>query len=103
MNAITERAETAMQRCLFKAERVNSGWTEQAHALLRRYLSCWETMEFLTEDFAGWAELHGLPVPHDKRAMGGIMKSAARSGTIIRAGYREDKWASIKTVWRKSV
>lgn len=95
MNA---RAETAIQKSLFKAERLNNGWVEQAHALLRRY--CWGRFNaFLTEDFAAFAELHGLPEPLERRAYGGIIRAAAKAGVIRRVGYATDRYCSPKALW----
>ncbi len=99
MNAAIDRADRAMAQCADKANRLHDGWTVQAHKLLRRYLSCWPTVTFLTEDFQSWAHLEGLPIPHDNRAMGGVMKSAARAGLIRRQGYATDKFCSPKTLW----
>jgi hypothetical protein len=106
MNAITERAEIAMTECLARADRINAGlWSAKAHELLVRYLKTAPngfevTMTFLTEQFVDWATWRGLAVPPDPRAIGGIMRAAAKAGIIVRAGYRQDRWGSIKTAWR---
>lgn len=35
-------------------------------------------------------------------AIGAIIQRAARAGLIVKAGYREDKFCSPKTLWRRA-
>ncbi len=99
LNLKFDRSDQAMTAALAKADRVTAGlWSARAHELLARFLVA-HPGEFLTEDFVTWATWRGLPVVAEPRAIGGIIRAAAKAGVIVRVGYRADRWNSIKAVW----
>lgn len=98
--------EKGMKHALANANRVETGWSERAYALLLQFLSALpKDRRFMTETFRLYAFDHGLPSPPSLRAFGSIAMRAAREGKIVRMGY--GTVTNIKahrcfaSVWRK--
>lgn len=77
-------------------------WADEAYLAL-----CWfakRNPTFMTEDVRDFAHGHGLPLPPDGRAWGGVINRALRSHLIERIGYAPMKsvncHANPKSVWK---
>lgn len=60
-------------------------WSDKAYAHLLEYIKT--NSQFKTEDARAYAEKQGLEEPPSKRAWGGVVLRAARSGFIIKGGH----------------
>src|SRR5262249_18380456 len=95
------RRDLGMARASGHAESVSPNWNNEADRALRLFVKT--AGEFLTEDFVQWTLDHSIAQPPDKRAWGAVIHRAPRGGPIFRVGYKTDKYASPKAVWRASV
>lgn len=98
--------EKGMAKALANANRVETGWSERAYALLLQFLSGLTTdRRFMTEQFRKFAYEKGLPAPPSERAHGSIMLRAARAGLIVRIGFAKvtnpKAHQATGSVWRK--
>lgn len=93
--------DTAIQRAIDHADRVEPKWSEQAYAFLDRYL---RTHAQLTSEDVRDAAAGEVPEPPNLRAWGGVFQRAARAGAIQRAGYdtaRDPRvHCNVVTVWK---
>lgn len=102
----TERRDDGIARAVDHADRVSHAWSVLAYQTLIEYLNfthnvVGDDLAFLAEDFTGYALARHVPKPPDNRAFGAIIQRAARAGLIVKAGYREDRYCSPKTLWRR--
>lgn len=95
----TERRDDGMRRAVDHADRVSHAWSVLAYQFVQHYLAY--DGPFLAEELVRAAYDYGIPEPPDARAWGAIMNRAARAGLIVKAGYREDRYCSPKTLWRR--
>ena len=95
------RRDDGIQRAVDHADRVSHAWSVLAYQTLIEYIRYTDTY-FLAEDFTGYALARHVPKPPDNRAFGAIIQRAARAGLIVKAGYREDRYCSPKTLWRRA-
>lgn len=99
------RRDDGIQRAVDHADRVSHAWSVLAYQTLLEYLKFVPDPfgdGFIAEDFTGYALARRVPKPPDNRAFGAIIQRAARAGLIVKAGYREDKFCSPKTLWRRA-
>ena len=100
------RRDDGMKRAVDHADRVSHAWSVLAYQTLIDYLNYRNNTGtdagFLAEDFTGYALARRVPKPPDNRAFGAIIQRAARAGLIVKAGYREDRYCSPKTLWRRA-
>ena len=76
----------AITAAVAHADRVHSGWSDEAYALLLQYMAA--NQRFKAEDVRNYAhKTRGLPNPPDPRAWGGVIQRAAREGRIMKACY----------------
>ena len=94
------RRDDGMKRAVDHADRVSHAWSVLAYQMLIDYLRY--DGPFLAEEYVAWAKDGGIPDPPDNRAFGAIIQRAARAGLIVKAGYREDRYCSPKTLWRRA-
>lgn len=79
------RISATIERVTAHAEEAAPGWKERALAYVREYAASHQHM--MCEHCRIFAELDGLERPHDERAWGGIMRTAAHRGIIQADGY----------------
>ena len=99
------RRDDGIQRAVDHADRVSHAWSVLAYQELVRFLNLNPVCArdgFLAQEYVASARLHKIPEPPDRRAFGAIIQRAARAGLIVKAGYREDKFCSPKTLWRRA-
>lgn len=73
-----------------RADRVHEGWSGEAFALLREYMT--DNEFFKAEDVRIFAHgSRGLPVPPDLRAWGGVVQRAVRERLIKKVGHGSSK------------
>lgn len=80
------------------------GWPEQAFRVLRAFALEHEWMH--VDAYWAWAESHGLPEPPNGRALGPVIKRAAKAGVIERTPISAPSVRSNlshKPVWRSLV
>lgn len=77
-------------------------WNEAALDRLRQFIAG-RVDPFLAEDVVYYAEAVGFRKPHDARAWGAVMQSAARRGLIVRIGYAKAKTSNLspKVLWQR--
>lgn len=77
-------------------------WASEAYLALCYYAE--RNPTFLTDDVRVFAHDHGLPLPPDSRAWGGVVNRALRAKLIERVGFAPVKSASgharPMTVWK---
>lgn len=96
------RRDDGIQRAVDHADRVSHAWSVLAYQTLIAFLQH-RAYRFLAQEFVEYAEdVERIPIPPDKRAWGSIIQRAARAGLIVKAGYREDRYCSPKTLWRRA-
>jgi hypothetical protein len=94
-------AEEARDEAIARVERnAPEGWVQRAKEVTERVAA--SSFEFTTDDV--WAAL-GDDRPHEPRALGAVMKSMAKDGTIrttgeYRKSSRTDCHARPVAVWR---
>ena len=99
----TERRDDGIAKAIDHADRVSHAWSVLAYQYVQWWLRhCKPDATFLSENIIGFATEWGAPEPPDSRAWGAIIQRAARAGLIVKAGYREDKFCSPKTLWRRA-
>ena len=77
--------DKGIQTAIDSADLHNENWSLIAYDFLLKYIKT--NKEFLTEDVRMEAE-KVIPNPPSKRAWGGIIVKAVKSGLIKRVGYR---------------
>lgn len=95
------RRDDGIARAVDHADRVSHAWSVLAYT----YIVSWAKGHgepFLAEEAIASALEFGVPKPPDNRAFGAIIQRAARAGLIVKAGYREDRYCSPKTLWRRA-
>lgn len=77
-------------------------WADEAFLALCYYAKRHDT--FMAEDVRVFAHAHGLPLPPDGRAWGGVMNRAIKRKLVERVGYAPMKspncHANPKSVWK---
>lgn len=77
-------------------------WADEAFQALCYYAE--RNTTFMTEDVRIFAHSHGLPMPPDGRAWGGVMNRAIKRKLVERVGYAPMKspncHANPKSVWK---
>lgn len=98
--AAAARRDLGIERA---ARKSGEDWQQAALDRLRMYLRAWE-LPFLTEDFSHWALANDFRPPHDGRAWGAVMQTAARRKLIRKVGYRAAKTSNLspKVLWQRS-
>jgi hypothetical protein len=92
-----------MKSAVEHADRVSHAWSALAFMFVQQYASRrTEGERFLTEDIVKAASEWGVTDPPDRRAWGAVINRAVRAGFIVRDGYREDRYCSPKSLWRKA-
>lgn len=81
-----EQGEAGMAAAVEHAERVASGWKQEASHYLRRFAREHRERGFLAEEIAPWAYQQGCTMPPDGRAWGAIIQQARRAGVIEHTG-----------------
>lgn len=84
------------------AQHAGKAWADEAYLALCYFAQRNDT--FMTEDVRSFAHGHGLPLPPDGRAWGGVVNRALRAKCITRVGYAPMKspncHADPKSVWK---
>jgi hypothetical protein len=82
------------------AERVRSGWHDDALRFLKAYGQT--HADFICEDVRHWAEDRGFDVPPSKRSWGGVMLRGEKLGIIERIGVGNaaDAHQAVVKRWR---
>jgi hypothetical protein len=86
------------------ADQAVPGWSDQAYALLLRFLGT-HVGPFMAEEVRSYAAQIDFPLPPHARAWGGVMIRASKSGIITKAGT--GKVRNVKahcanaTIWRQ--
>jgi hypothetical protein len=81
--------QDGIDQAMRHADQVHPEWSERAYAFLEGFVKV-QTGEFMTEDVRAAAGGH-LPEPPSRRAWGGVIQRAAKSGLIRRTGYGKVK------------
>lgn len=81
-----ELRDTGIKKAVEHADKVVESWSHMAYEHLKKYIVLHD--EFMAEDLRYDSK---LPEPPSKRAWGGIMVRAAKSGLIYRVGFRAVK------------
>lgn len=95
------RRDDGMKRAVDHADRVSHAWSVLAYQFLIHCLNVWGDETFIAEDVVKCSHAT-VPEPPDARSLGAIIQRAARAGLIVKAGYREDRYCSPKTLWRRA-
>jgi hypothetical protein len=101
-DAATMRAEKGIKDSADHADAVEAGWTYQALAYLRQFIST-PREPFLIEDLRAWAESNGLPAPANNKAWGKVTRMAVSRKLIEKAGAAAAVSSnhSLKHLWRR--
>lgn len=98
------KRDVGIAQAIDHADAITPKWSHMAYESLREFL-IGATREFMGEDVRSYAHNHGLPLPLDARAWGGVMLKAARSGLIVKVGYGVAKdpkvHCSVNPLWSK--
>ena len=95
----------ATTACSAHADCVSHAWSALAYQMLNHFMEMNPVAArngFLTELYLEFASSRGLPEPPDRRAFGAVINRAVRNGLIVKSGYREDRFCSPKSLWRKA-
>lgn len=107
LNFTAERLrDIGMNMAIESAEKLSDeSWGEKCYQLLKKYLLV-NCQPFMTEYFRAWVETgNKLAEPPSKRAYGGIIARAHKSGLIKHCGYSQT--SNVKahktpaSVWQK--
>jgi len=80
--------DSGIEQAVSHADQVEPQWSEQAYQFLLSYIK--NHAEFMTEDVRA-ASVGIVPEPPSKRAWGGVIVKAVKSGLIHRAGFKNVK------------
>lgn len=96
--------DKGMNQAIQHADEVNEHWSEKAYSFLQSFLT-YTKGEFMAEEVR-IASMHVLPEPPSKRAWGGVIAKAKRSGLIVHAGFKSvsnpKAHNTPASVWRKA-
>jgi hypothetical protein len=79
-----------MSDAIAHADHVYEGWSDDAYALLKEFVSI-ARGQFMCEDIRAYAHIKGLPDAPSGRAWGGLICRAKREGLIKSTGYSQVK------------
>lgn len=79
--------QEAIDAVVASANRAHAGWSDNAFEVLKRFIK--PGAIFKAEDVRNFADTTELPEPPDRRAWGGVLQRASKSGLIIRIGYAQ--------------
>lgn len=77
--------DEGIKRSVDHADDVIDSWSDRAYRFLNDYIK--SNREFMAEDVRV-ASINQLPEPPSLRAWGGVFVRAAKSGLIVRIGFR---------------
>lgn len=96
--------DEGIERAQQHAERESPGWSDRALQALKRYVESHEII--VGPDFRRWAREHGVEMPPNQRAWGGVFLKAAHIGLIVHHGYTntgdETMHKQVVKVWRRA-
>ena len=95
--------DKGIQKAVDHAEQRVPSWKEKALTLLKEY----PQERFMAEEVREWAKSRGLEDPPSKRAWGGVIVKAQKTGLIFHVGYGKVKnpkaHRTPASIWRRNL